>query len=71
MNAAGQRPPAVRLAADVVDTPVGPVWIACSASALCVVDFDDYGERMRALLERRFGLFELVPTPNPLGVTAL
>jgi methylated-DNA-[protein]-cysteine S-methyltransferase len=71
MNAAGQPPPAVRLAADVLATPVGRVWIACSASALCVVDFDDYGERMRSLLERRFGAFELVRTPNPLGVTAL
>lgn len=71
MNASGQRSPAVRLAADVLETPVGRVWIACRANALCVVDFDDFGERMRALLKRRFGAFELVHTPNPLGVTAL
>ena len=65
----GVRP--VRLSADVLPTPVGELLIVCDADALCIVDYDDFAPRMHASLARRYGAYDLVRVPNPLGVTAL
>jgi methylated-DNA-[protein]-cysteine S-methyltransferase len=54
---------------DTLATPVGELFIACNATALCVVDFSDFSDRMRVLLSRRFGSFQLLPERDPLGVT--
>jgi methylated-DNA-[protein]-cysteine S-methyltransferase len=61
----------VRLAADTLATPVGELFIVCGGDALCVVDFDGCEDRVQAALRRRFGAYELVRVPNPLGVTDL
>jgi methylated-DNA-[protein]-cysteine S-methyltransferase len=60
----------VRLAVDTLPTPIGQLLIVCDPDALCVVDYDDFADRMRISLERRYGAYDLVPTPNPLGITA-
>jgi methylated-DNA-[protein]-cysteine S-methyltransferase len=59
----------VRLRADTLATPLGEVLIVCDAEALCIVDYDGFDERVRTSLLRRFGPYELIRTPNPLGTT--
>jgi methylated-DNA-[protein]-cysteine S-methyltransferase len=66
---AGKQP--VRLTVDRLPTPIGDVLIVCSPGALCAVDFEDFGPRMHAFLTRRFGRFDLVNEPDPLGVTGM
>ena len=63
--------PGVRLVVDSLPSPIGPIFIACTDDALCVVDFDGNEERMHTHLRRRFAEYELFGEPNPLGVTAL
>jgi methylated-DNA-[protein]-cysteine S-methyltransferase len=65
----GTRP--AHLWADMLATPIGRLLIVCDDGALCAVDFDDFADRMRSLLARRFGSFQLVSASDPLGVTAL
>jgi methylated-DNA-[protein]-cysteine S-methyltransferase len=62
---------AIPLAADTLDTPIGRLLILCDAEALCVVDYDDFGDRMHRLLRRRYGSYDIVRTANPLGMTTL
>lgn len=60
----------VSLSADVLATPIGQLLIVCDAESLCIVDYDDFADRMLAGLTRRYGAFALVRTANPLGMTA-
>jgi methylated-DNA-[protein]-cysteine S-methyltransferase len=50
---------------DRIRAPIGEILIAVADDHLCALDFDDCEVRMRRLLRRRFGEFELVPTRNP------
>jgi methylated-DNA-[protein]-cysteine S-methyltransferase len=59
----------VRLRVDELATPIGSLFIVTDDESLCVVDFDGCEDRMRILLARRFGAFELVRTRDPLGFT--
>jgi methylated-DNA-[protein]-cysteine S-methyltransferase len=61
----------VRLRADGLPTPLGELLIVCDAEAVCIVDYDGFAARVHASLTRRYGLYELVREPNPLGATAL
>jgi methylated-DNA-[protein]-cysteine S-methyltransferase len=61
----------IRLSADTLATPIGELLIVCESTALCVVDYDGFDDRVRASLVRRYGSYEFVRTPNPLGATAL
>jgi methylated-DNA-[protein]-cysteine S-methyltransferase len=61
----------VRLSADVLPTPIGKLLILCDSDALCVLDYDDFGQRMHALLTRRYGTYDIVRASNPLGMTAV
>jgi O-6-methylguanine DNA methyltransferase len=70
-GAGAERPALVRLHFDLLTTPIGQLLIVCDAAALCVVDYEAFGDRMHRLLARRYGRYELVRTSNPLGMTAL
>lgn len=61
----------IRLLADMLATPIGELLIVCESDALCVVDYDGFDDRVRAALVRRYGSYEFVRTPNPLGATGL
>jgi len=72
----GSPPPAeaeaaatVELRTDAIDSELGPIVIVTDARALRALDFGDCGERMKALLSRRFGHFVLRHEVNPLGVS--
>lgn len=50
-----------------VDSPLGALVLATTDEALCALDFADASARMHALLEARYGAFELAPAGDPLG----
>jgi methylated-DNA-[protein]-cysteine S-methyltransferase len=43
---------------DEFASPVGRIFFVSSGDAICALDFEGYGDRMHALLERRFGAVE-------------
>lgn len=49
-----------RLAREVIPTPVGEMHAVYVSETLCALDFGDFVPRLRALLTRRFGAYELV-----------
>ncbi len=59
-----------RLFHEVLDSPIGPVHIVGTEAAVHAVDFGGFQARMHALLQRRYGTYELVPSRDALGVTA-
>lgn len=61
---------ATRLAATRVATPLGPVLVACDARSVVALDFAEPGDRVMALLRRRYGAVELVAARDALGVGA-
>ena len=58
----------MELQLDRFDSPVGEITAVINGRALCTLDFTDCDERMRALLERRFGDVELKRRRNAGGV---
>lgn len=59
----------VELAYMRMDSPVGELLIACSETALQVLDYIDYEDRMYQLLHRRYGTnYQLVEAHNPLDM---
>jgi len=64
-------PTRMRLAYDVLPSPVGDVLILCNERALCSLDYRGYDERMHALLRKRFGECEIVEERDPLGMTSM
>ncbi len=59
----------VELAYMRMDSPVGELLIACSDTALQVLDYIDYEERMHQLLKRRYGTaYQLHQADNPLNM---
>lgn len=61
----------MKLAGDVVASPIGDVLVVCTERALCAVDFDGCDARMHAFLRRRFGDYVLERCDDPLGVTSM
>ncbi len=57
----------IQLQHDVLDSPIGQIFVVADGTALCAVDFEGYEDRMTTLLQKYHGDFELVPTHNPLG----
>lgn len=52
-----------------MDSPVGELLIACSDTALQVLDYIDYEDRMHHLLQRRYGTdYHLIEALNPLDM---
>jgi methylated-DNA-[protein]-cysteine S-methyltransferase len=59
----------VELAYMRMDSPVGELLIACSDTALQVLDYIDYADRMHHLLQRRYGTtYRLTEAHNPLDM---
>lgn len=59
----------IELAYMRMDSPVGELLIACSETALHVLDYIDYEDRMHQLLHRRYGTdYRLVEAQNPLDM---
>jgi methylated-DNA-[protein]-cysteine S-methyltransferase len=60
-----------RLFLDRVDSPLGLVLLVHDSHGLVrALDFDDYGPRMRRLLERHYGPVETADAPAPAAVRA-
>ena len=53
---------------DRILSPIGEVLIMYKGEALCVLDFDDYEDRMRKLLARRFDNPNLVDKRAPASL---
>jgi methylated-DNA-[protein]-cysteine S-methyltransferase len=50
-------------------SPVGRIAFVSNGEAICALDFEGYEKRMHALLERRFGAFELRKGSDPQALT--
>ncbi len=51
----------MKLLFDTVNTPIGQVVLVTENQNLCFVDFEGNEHRMKQLLEKRFGSYELEP----------
>jgi methylated-DNA-[protein]-cysteine S-methyltransferase len=58
-----------KLNIDRLNTPLGQITIITDKDRLCALDFADYEVRMMTLLSRRYDAIELIPQPNPFGIT--
>ncbi len=59
----------MRLLTDEIPTPIGTIVLAVREGRLCALDFEDCRGRMLSLLKRRDRDLDLVPLPNPFGVS--
>lgn len=57
----------VRLKFDRITAPFDDILIAVEDNALCALDFGGFEDRMRRLLAKRYGEFELEPCSDPNG----
>lgn len=55
---------------DSIDSPIGTILIVVDGERLCSLDFADYEQRMRDLLQRRYGSVHLLQTANPCGFSS-
>jgi methylated-DNA-[protein]-cysteine S-methyltransferase len=60
----------MELKIDRIASPIGEVVLVADATGLVSLDFGDYDTRMQALLAKRYGLYRLVPAPDPLGAAS-
>lgn len=51
-----------------IESPIGPIEVYCSETAVVGLGFSDKAEHERSWLERRFGSLEAVPAKDALGV---
>ncbi len=58
-----------RLQIDHIASPVGTIFIVTDGVYLCALDFEEYEQRMRTLLQHRYGEFSLTETSNPQGIS--
>jgi methylated-DNA-[protein]-cysteine S-methyltransferase len=57
----------MKLLFDTIQTPIGQVVLVVENQNLCFVDFEGNEARMKQLLEKRFGRYQLEKTENPFG----
>lgn len=55
---------------DHVQSPIGEVFVVSDGRALCAVDFDDYEDRMKALLARRGKRAHFEERDDPQGFSS-
>jgi methylated-DNA-[protein]-cysteine S-methyltransferase len=60
----------MKLLFDTIQTPIGQVVLVVEHQNLCFVDFEGNEGRMKQLLEKRFGTYQLEPVKNPFGYSA-
>jgi methylated-DNA-[protein]-cysteine S-methyltransferase len=61
----------MKLHIDRINSDIGTLVVVTDHEMLCALDFEDYEQRMRQLLQKRYGSFELEPKSNPLGISSL
>ncbi|MGR8919990.1 MAG: methylated-DNA--[protein]-cysteine S-methyltransferase [Gammaproteobacteria bacterium] len=54
---------------DRIDSPIGEILVVSDGKYLRALDFADYEDRMRSLLERQYGAVTLTPAHDPAGVS--
>ncbi|MEO1402258.1 MAG: methylated-DNA--[protein]-cysteine S-methyltransferase [Cyanobacteria bacterium J06635_1] len=59
---------AITLRIDRVESPMGQILVVTHGDILCSVDFEDYEDRMMALLKKRYGEVDLEEGGQPSGV---
>jgi methylated-DNA-[protein]-cysteine S-methyltransferase len=59
----------MKLWLDRINSEIGTVFIVSDGESLCAIDFSDYEDRMRKLLNQRYTEYELVERSNPQGFT--
>jgi methylated-DNA-[protein]-cysteine S-methyltransferase len=50
-------------------SPIGTLLIVVDGEQLCSLDYEEYEQRTRTLLQRRYGSFTLVPATNLHGIS--
>lgn len=55
---------------DEFDSPIGRILFASDGQAICMLDFSGYEDRMKTLLQRRFGACEFQQGSDPLNLKA-
>lgn len=55
---------------DEIDSPVGKLMLVVAGDRLCSLEFDGYEERMRALLQKRYGEVALRAVSDPCGYSS-
>ncbi len=53
---------------DRMDSPLGTLLLVLDGEQLCSLDYEEYEQRTRTLLQRRYGAFSLAPVANPYGI---
>src|SRR5579864_1094036 len=56
---------------DEFESPIGRILFASDGQAICMLDFSGYEDRMKTLLQRRFGACEFKPGSDPLNLKGL
>ncbi|MEM6446369.1 MAG: methylated-DNA--[protein]-cysteine S-methyltransferase [Cyanobacteria bacterium P01_D01_bin.123] len=59
----------MELLVDTVPSPIGDIYLVTDGTHLCALDFVDCDRRFRTLLHKRFETVNLIPTPNPTGLS--
>jgi methylated-DNA-[protein]-cysteine S-methyltransferase len=57
----------MKLLFNTIQTPIGQVVLVVENQNLCFVDFEGNEQRMKQLLEKRFGRYQLEQAKNPFG----
>jgi methylated-DNA-[protein]-cysteine S-methyltransferase len=57
----------MKLLFDTIQTPIGQVILVVENQNLCFVDFEGNEGRMKQLLKKRFGQYQLESAKNPCG----
>jgi methylated-DNA-[protein]-cysteine S-methyltransferase len=60
----------MKLLFDTIQTPIVQVILVVENQNLCFVDFEGNEARMKQLLEKRFGSYQLEKTQNPFGYSS-
>ena len=60
----------MNLSLDQIESPLGPLWLAFDDRALRALDFEEYRDRLDALLKRHYGSVTLTHGKAPAAVVA-
>ncbi|PYV43075.1 MAG: cysteine methyltransferase [Acidobacteria bacterium] len=60
----------MNLLMDSIETRIGTILLVSDGENLCALDFEDCGDRMRALLHKRYGDFSLCRADDPQGLSS-
>jgi methylated-DNA-[protein]-cysteine S-methyltransferase len=55
---------------DRIASPIGTILLVVDNGQVCALDYEDYQQRMTALLRKHYGSFHLLDTSNPYGFSS-